>query len=450
VTNPGNVSLHNVALADPHPGLSAIALQSGDANADTILNVNEIWVYTATYSVTQTDIDNGTITNQAIVRGITPDDKEVTDQSGNSATDNNPNVIPICSNPAIAIVKTGLFEDTNENGFAQVGEKINYTFTVTNTGNVLVTNITISDPLAGLILTGNPIASLAPGVTIKLTGVYTITQVDIDAGKVTNSALATGKDPKGKEVADISGTTVENNTPTVTLLPQEPKLTVTKTADRVEYSFIGDVINYTIKIQNSGTTTIHDIVVTDALTGLDTGVQNLTIPILLPGESQEFSLTNSSNTSYVITQNDLIVGKVTNVVGAKGIDSNDNNVIASATLVVEKATVLACGTVLVHNAFSPNGDAKNPVFVIDNIDDTTCYPENTVEIYNRWGVLVFETKNYNNTTNAFDGTSQGRSTVKQSDGLPAGTYFYIINYTSVDGNGNIQTNKKEGYLYLTR
>jgi hypothetical protein len=28
--------------------------------------------------------------------------------------------------------------------------------------------------------------------------------------------------------------------------------------------------------------------------------------------------------------------------------------------------------------------------------DTICYPENTVEIYNRWGVLVFETTGYNN------------------------------------------------------
>jgi hypothetical protein len=44
----------------------------------------------------------------------------------------------------------------------------------------------------------------------------------------------------------------------------------------------------------------------------------------------------------------------------------------------------------VHNAFSPNGDGVNEMFTIDNIDDTICYPENTVEIYNRWGVLVLK------------------------------------------------------------
>ncbi|WDF66557.1 HYR-like domain-containing protein [Flavobacterium sp. KACC 22763] len=112
--------------------------------------------------------------------------------------------------------------------------------------------------------------------------------------------------------------------------------------------------------------------------------------------------------------------------------------------------VLACGNVLVHNAFSPNGDNINDFFKIDNIDDTTCYPGNSVEIYNRWGVLVFETTNYNNTTNAFDGTSRGRTTVKQSDGLPTGTYFYIINYKSLDGNNNVQEHKLDGYLYLSK
>ncbi|RKR11964.1 gliding motility-associated-like protein [Flavobacterium sp. 81] len=112
--------------------------------------------------------------------------------------------------------------------------------------------------------------------------------------------------------------------------------------------------------------------------------------------------------------------------------------------------VLACENIVIHNAFSPNGDGKNDVFVIDNIDETTCYPENTVEIYNRWGILVFETSNYNNTTNNFDGTSRGRTTVKQSDGLPTGTYFYIVTYKSLDGNNVVQNHKLDGYLYLSK
>ncbi|MCI9847009.1 gliding motility-associated C-terminal domain-containing protein [Flavobacterium pectinovorum] len=119
-------------------------------------------------------------------------------------------------------------------------------------------------------------------------------------------------------------------------------------------------------------------------------------------------------------------------------------------LVNDDCRVLACENVLVHNAFSPNGDGINDFFKIDNIDLTTCYPENTVEIYNRWGILVFETTNYNNTTNAFDGTSRGRTTIKQSEGLPTGTYFYIITYKSLDGNNVAHSNKKDGFLYLSK
>ena len=112
--------------------------------------------------------------------------------------------------------------------------------------------------------------------------------------------------------------------------------------------------------------------------------------------------------------------------------------------------VLACENVVIHNAFSPNGDGINDLFKIDNIDLTTCYPENSVEIYNRWGILVFETVNYNNTTNYFDGTSRGRTTVKESDGLPTGTYFYIITYKSLDGNNVLKSNKEDGFLYLSK
>ncbi|MEZ7516673.1 gliding motility-associated C-terminal domain-containing protein, partial [Flavobacterium frigidarium] len=112
--------------------------------------------------------------------------------------------------------------------------------------------------------------------------------------------------------------------------------------------------------------------------------------------------------------------------------------------------VLGCGAIEVHNAFSPNNDGINDIFVIDNIADVACYPENEVEIYNRWGVLVYKVRNYDNQNNSFRGISNGRTTISQSEGLPTGTYFYILTYKSVDGLGNIQNNKKDGYLYLSR
>jgi gliding motility-associated-like protein len=108
--------------------------------------------------------------------------------------------------------------------------------------------------------------------------------------------------------------------------------------------------------------------------------------------------------------------------------------------------VEACLNVIIHNAFTPNGDAFNQYFNIENIEDIACYPTNNVQIYNRWGVLVYETKNYDNNTRRFEGISEGRVTVSRSEELPTGTYFYIIEWTTSEGNKVT----KDGYLYLTR
>jgi hypothetical protein len=69
-----------------------------------------------------------------------------------------------------------------------------------------------------------------------------------------------------------------------------------------------------------------------------------------------------------------------------------------------------------------------------------------VEIYNRWGVLVFERNGYNNDDRAFRGISEGRVTVKQSEELPEGTYYYILKYKDSAGNNF----EKAGYLYINR
>jgi gliding motility-associated-like protein len=113
--------------------------------------------------------------------------------------------------------------------------------------------------------------------------------------------------------------------------------------------------------------------------------------------------------------------------------------------------VLGCEAIVIHKALTPNNDGFNDQLVIDGVEDNICYPSGiTVEIYNRWGILVFETSKYSNTDNYFDGYSRGRTTISKSEGLPTGTYFYILNYESFDNTGNIQMNKKEGFIYLSR
>ncbi|WP_205627563.1 T9SS type B sorting domain-containing protein, partial [Myroides marinus] len=72
---------------------------------------------------------------------------------------------------------------------------------------------------------------------------------------------------------------------------------------------------------------------------------------------------------------------------------------------------------------------------------------NTVEIYNRWGVKVYDTKNYDSAGNVFRGYSDGRVTINRGDKLPTGTYFYIVNYEYKDKSGSRMI-KKSGYLHL--
>jgi hypothetical protein len=75
---------------------------------------------------------------------------KVSDLSGNGATTNEENIIPICS-PKIAIVKPMTFR-VGENGCANlvVGSIVTYTFTVTNPGNVSLHNVMVADPHVGL------------------------------------------------------------------------------------------------------------------------------------------------------------------------------------------------------------------------------------------------------------------------------------------------------------
>jgi len=100
-------------------------------------------------------------------------------------------------------------------------------------------------------------------------------------------------------------------------------------------------------------------------------------------------------------------------------------------------------TVEVFNVITPNGDNVHDVLRIDGLEN---YPDNTVRIYNRWGVSVFTTKAYGTDGNVFDGTSQGRVTVNQDNQLPVGTYFYIIDYK--EPNDNMKS--LSGYLYINR
>jgi len=105
---------------------------------------------------------------------------------------------------------------------------------------------------------------------------------------------------------------------------------------------------------------------------------------------------------------------------------------------------MAC-QIEVFNAVTPNGDGYNDELELKGIE---CYPGNHVQVFDRWGVLVWETTDYNSNGNTFQGYSNGRVTVNKDSMLPSGTYYYIIKYDYDLGNGEVYPIEQAGYLHL--
>ena len=216
INNDGNVSIGNIALSDPGADAGSITFTGGDTDSDNRLDPDETWTYSATHTATLADLDAGHYTNTATATGTT-----VT--SGTVTTTATADVIGI-QNPELTLVKTA---DKTE--YTAPGETINYTLTVTNTGNVTVTGITVSDPIVTVTCPGAPY-TLIPGASATCTAMYTVTIADILAGSIINTASATGTAP--------STTTVDTTSNTVTVvlrnLPPEincPAPILTSTSD---------------------------------------------------------------------------------------------------------------------------------------------------------------------------------------------------------------------------
>lgn len=160
-----------------------------------------------------------------------------------------------------------------------------------------------------------------------------------------------------------------------------------------------------------------------------------TVTVTFPDGSIGTAVANSTG-SYGPISSILPQANGTIKVKAKDIAGN------VSVLTTVPFTVTTC-EIEVFNAVSDNGDGINDVL---NIRGLECYPDNTVEIYNRWGVLVFERTSYNNDNRAFKGVSEGKVTINQSEELPVGTYFYIFKYK----DSNLNAHEKAGYLYLNR
>ena len=206
VTNDGEAALTGVTVTDALATSGAVAVlkaggfNSGDTDSDGVLDTGETWNYTATQTATQADLDNngggdGDKDNSATV---------VATQQGTSVTvtATDTAAAPIVQSASLAITKVfnGWSGGDGDSIGDFAGDVAGYTIVVTNTGNVTLTSVTVTDPLTGNVYN---VGTLAPGAaSAPLSETYTLTQADLDSngtseansfrsGSIENTATAT-------------------------------------------------------------------------------------------------------------------------------------------------------------------------------------------------------------------------------------------------------------------
>ncbi|WP_410625003.1 hypothetical protein [Amycolatopsis sp. cmx-8-4] len=150
------------------------------------------------------------------------------------------------------------------------GEEVTYAFVVTNTGNVTLNPVTVRETR----FTGSgeapapvcPGGALAPGQRVTCTATYRVTQSDVDAGSIGNTAVASGTPPEGGSPVDSKPASATVHATAVA------GLAITKAAHPVDVNRdgrigAGDRITWTITVTNTGAATVGEIKVDDPSAG---------------------------------------------------------------------------------------------------------------------------------------------------------------------------------------
>jgi ethanolamine utilization microcompartment shell protein EutS len=241
---------------------------------------------TAIYHITQADLDRGHVINTATATG-TANGVDITSPERKQRV----KAIP---KPAITLVKTAFPRE-----YAAPGQIITYTYKVTNTGNVTLHDITITDDRVSAPITC-PVTTLAPGETTYCKAAITTTEDDVLAGQIVNTATVEGHPPTGPPVTDT-------DTDTVTSIAR-PGIEIQKTAFPTEYAVPGQVITYSYLVTNTGNVTLTGVTVDDNRLGL----ASCPLDVLEPGENMTCTAT------HTITAADVTAGHIDDTATATG------------------------------------------------------------------------------------------------------------------------------------
>ena len=302
VRNTGNTTLDPVTVHDPLLSGSSpnITCPTGALAPGATLTCTS-----RTYTLTQADVDNGSRTNTATATATPP--------GGGTVSDGASTTTPIPAGPALVLDKTaGAVADLDGNG-ADAGDTVTYGFSVRNTGTVTLNPVTVHDSkLSGAAPNITcPAAPLAPGATVACTSrSYTLTQADVDSGRLDNTATATGTAPGGAKVTSIDSTS--------TTLVATPSLLLDKTVSAIQDvdgngADAGDTVTYGFSVRNTGTVTLNPVTVHDPLLGGTAPSVTCPTGALAPGTTVA-----CSSATYTLTQADVDAGRRDNSATASG------------------------------------------------------------------------------------------------------------------------------------
>jgi uncharacterized repeat protein (TIGR01451 family) len=190
VTNTGTVTLTSVTVTDNKVRSSAITCSGSRTNVIATLAPGA----GVTCSATGTAVA-GAYTNIGTATG--------TPSGGGTPVTATSTGTYFGAAPAISLTKSASISR-----YTAAGTKVTYSYKVTNTGNVTLNPVTVTDPMVGLSVISCPDTSLVPAATETCTATYTTTQADVKRGSITNIGTATGTPPVGSKVSATSSVVV--------------------------------------------------------------------------------------------------------------------------------------------------------------------------------------------------------------------------------------------------
>ena len=279
VTNTGNQTLENVEITDTLNAAGTISnIQGADSKQDgkvTIFTISSLAPKaeaTIIYDYVVQEADKGnTISNAAVGTPANPEDPD-----GEKPGDNTDNPV---ENPKLEvrkdIVSITAADGTQKDkaGKADLNDIITYSVTVTNTGNMKLTNVKITDSLEGIQLAEGQsfdLGILEAGEAKTVTYTYQVKESDLGKS-ILNTATATGKVPEDPEDAPKPEGKDEKEVPTEDSVR---KYTIIKTASASTHENgmfkAGETIHYTLTVTNTGNQTLENVEITDTLNAAGT------------------------------------------------------------------------------------------------------------------------------------------------------------------------------------